>query len=322
MSDPQPPSSAIERWPSLGEIYPYVAARAEALLAHRGPLVTRLARAALSAGHGILAEKPHAMSTAVVVGACVCAGGDWRHAAWPAVAMECVMAAADVLDDVADGNLDLLPEGFSPGAALTAAAGLLALAGEAVVRGEDDDVPPLTAVALARLLGGAFARAAEGQAQGLMPATAPATPVHAYQVASEKSGPLGSLAARLGARTATDDPELVEALSQFGWHLAVHNQLLNDLRDAAPGAPAHKPDVRQGHLTVPIAFAASPGAPVDVSAEALAAWERAERDRIEATGALSVTFALAEAERLKAHRVLDSLKDRRRPVEGLVRLAG
>jgi geranylgeranyl pyrophosphate synthase len=171
-------------------------------------------------------------------------------------------------------------------------------------------------VALADLLGAEFARAANGQAISLQPLLT-ADALTAYRQAAAKSGPLGSLIARLGARTATDDPQIVSLLGQFGRRLAVRSQLLNDARDVAPGATQLKADVRAGARTVPLVFAGSRGAPRGLSESELAAWEEQERARIAAGGGLAAAQALAEAERLGALEALEALERLGCPISGL-----
>jgi len=139
----------------------------------------------------------------------------------------------------------------------------------------------------------------------------------AYRQAAGKSGPLGRLIACLGARTATDNPEIVQLLGEFGRRVALHSQLANDARDAAPSPAALKADVRAGARTVPLAFTGSAGAPPGLTEAQLAEWERSERSRIAAGGGLLAARALAEAERLSALDVLDRLEERGCPVEGL-----
>jgi hypothetical protein len=103
------------------------------------------------------------------------------------------------------------------------------------VRVVEDGASAETGVALADLFGTAFAQAANGQAGNLPPG--PHTdPFVAYQQAAAKSGPLGSLIARLGARTATDDAAIVDLLGEFGRRRAIRSQLLNDAR-ATPRPP-------------------------------------------------------------------------------------
>src|SRR3979411_2918525 len=119
-------------WPSSNEVHAAVRNRLELLLEEQGGLVAHYARRTMSQGSGVLSPRPHSTRTVLVPGACVCAGGDWRAALWPAASAECLMAAADLFDDVADADPGSLVS-TSPGVALTAAAGLLSLAGVAPV---------------------------------------------------------------------------------------------------------------------------------------------------------------------------------------------
>ncbi len=276
-------------WPSSSDVHSAVAERIRRLLDEHGGLVADFGRRTMSLGHGVLSDDPHSFTAVLIPGACLTAGAD-----------------ADPGTLASD----------SPGVALTSAAGLLSLAGVAVVRVTEDGAAPNTAVALAHLLGTEFAHAANGQAANLQPDRT-VDAVTAYLQAAAQSGPLGSLIARLGARTATGNAEIVDLLGQFGRCLAVRSQLLNDARDVAPGAAHLKADVRAGARTVPLAFANSVGAPLGLSAEELAAWETGERARVAAGGGLIAAQALAAAERLRALQALDSLEHLGRPVDGL-----
>jgi geranylgeranyl pyrophosphate synthase len=184
----------------------------------------------------------------------------------------------------------------------------------------DDGATGETIAGLVAILGEGFASAANGQAANLRAGMGQVDPLTAYRQAAAKSGPLGSLIARLGARVATDDPEIVDLLGEFGRRLTVRSQLLNDLRDAAPDASVIKADVRVGARTVPLAFTGSGGAPSTLSGAELAEWERAERERVAAHGGLAAAAALAEAERLAAVEALDRLEALGCPVLGLRQL--
>lgn len=247
------------------------------------------------------------------------------------------MAAADVFDDIADGETEPLTRRFGAGSLLIGTAGLLALAAGVVLRTIDDGLPERTVIDLGRLLSDELAKAADGQARSLEPrgSSSRATPdvtganpravtdaVDAYEVAAAKSGPLGSLAARLGARTASDDSELVRLYGSFGWQFAVYSQLLNDARDAAPSGSRHKRDVREGRQTVPLVFTSSAGAPAHLQGRALREWEERERQRIAVEGGVLAAVALAQAERLRANEVLDALAQTGRSVQVLRQLLG
>ncbi len=289
------------------------------MLGETGDRLALMIRRIMSSDNGVLSGDPRPHVSLVVTAACVSAGGAWQSALWPAAAMECAMAAADVFDDIADGEAAELIGDFGAGAVLVGAAGLLALAAGVVLRGVEDGLPQRTANEFGRMLSQELARAADGQARSLAPATGMDV-VDAYELSAAKSGPIGSLAARLGARTALDDSELLQAYASFGWHLAVYSQLLNDARDARPGGSTGKRDVRAGSRTVPLVYAGSSGAPSDLYGDRLLEWERRERERIAAEGGVLATYALAEAERLRGLAVVDSLAQMGRPVEGLRQL--
>jgi geranylgeranyl pyrophosphate synthase len=308
-------------WPTSREVHAEVGKRITRLLdEHSGP-VADIGRRTLAHGTGLLSQQPHSLTTVMVPGACLSAGGDWRAAVWPAAAAELMMAAADVFDDVADAD-PITGPADSPAVLLTAAAGLLSLAFVAVGRVVEDGASARTAVALTDLLGNEFARAANGQALNLLPAQPDGDALAAYHQAAAKSGPLGSLISRLGARTATDNPVVVDLLGEFGRRLGVRSQLLNDMRDAAPGASQLKADVRAGARTVPLIFTKSTGAPAGLSEAQLAAWEDQERRRIAAGGGLAAALALAEAQRLRAIEALDALENMGCDVAGLRELVG
>lgn len=229
------------------------------------------------------------------------------------------MAAADVFDDIADAEAIALYQRFGQGPVLMGAAGLLTLASDMVLRSADDGLPERTVIALGQLLSIELAHAADGQARSLAP-VGPTDAVGAYRLSAAKSGPLGSLATRLGARTASDDPELLRLYGLYGWHLAVYSQLLNDARDAAPDGSRQKRDVRDGRRTVPLVFVGSSGAPPHLRDDALVEWEDRERRRVADEGGLLAAVALAQAERLRAAEVLDALAQIGKPAPLLRRL--
>jgi geranylgeranyl pyrophosphate synthase len=307
--------------PASADLCSAIAERVERALGESGEALGEVIRFILSSEDRVLSPRARPQSSAVVIAACISARGAWRRALWPAVAMECAMAAADVFDDIADGEATTLSRRFGQGGVLMGAAALLTLATGAVLRGVDDGLSEETVIALGRLLTAELVHAADGQTRFLS-AAASRDAVGAYQLAAAKSGPLGSVAIRLGARTATDDPELLRLYGQFGWHLAVYSQLLNDARDAAPDGSRQKRDVREGRQTVPLVFAGSSGAPRKLSARALAEWEDRERQRVADAGGLAAALALAHAERLRATEVLDGLARLGTHVEPLQLLFG
>src|SRR5216683_1452128 len=106
-------------WPSSRAVHTAVAERIRRLLDEHGGLVADFGRRTMSVGHGVLSDHPHSFTAVLIPGACLAAGADWHAAMWPTAAAECMMAAADLLDDVADNDPGSTPS-ESPGVLLTA----------------------------------------------------------------------------------------------------------------------------------------------------------------------------------------------------------
>src|SRR3990172_12240121 len=63
------------------------------------------------------------------------------------------------------------------------------------------------------------------------------------EIAGAKSGELFALACRCGARLATNDPARLKGFSDFGHHLGILLQILDDLEDLKPGSGVETPDL-------------------------------------------------------------------------------
>jgi geranylgeranyl pyrophosphate synthase len=289
--------------PGSAEANSEVARRVEVLLDGAGEALGAIARAVLGRDGHVLDRTPGPLWTLSVVSACVASGGEWRRALWPAAALDCAMAAADLFDDLADGEAEPLVCQYG-------AAGLLTLAGDAVLRVTEDGVEVGAAQRLGRMLGAHLAHAANGQISSLRGVGGGDEPVvAAYRLSALKSGPLGALAFGLGAVVAGASPPVVEAFHTFGWHVAVRGQIINDTRDAVPNPSSRKRDVLDGVASVPLVFANSRGAPAGLTGSALAEWEVAERLRVAAEGGIIVGELLAEADRRRAEQALDRLAE-------------
>ncbi|MBX6772608.1 MAG: polyprenyl synthetase family protein [Chloroflexi bacterium] len=314
---PREEARAVLEWPASDAVYDSARVRAERLIGEQGPVLAEVARAVLGREQRLLSPKPATLWPIVVARTCASASGDWRHALWPAVGLEVAMAAADLFDDLADGEAIDLLDRFSPGILLTAAVGLLAVGFSAVLRGEEDGCPSALCSRLGRLLGDGIALAVDGQIRSLRGRGQVTDATEAYEIAARKSGPLGELACRIGAMIGTADPSLLDLYGRFGWHLAVAGQLANDAADVLPGSRSWKRDVRDGCPTVPLVYARSTGAPSGLDESSLTAWEEAERQRIVAAGGVLAAETLAIAERLRAEEALTALEAAGRDTAGL-----
>lgn len=294
--------------PTATEINAEVARRLQVLVGEAGEALGAVASFALAREGHALSPAPTSLWPPSVALACVAAGGDWRGALWPAAALECAMVAADLFDDLADGEATDLVRRFGSGGVITGAAGLLSLAGDAVLRATEDGVADATAVRLGRMLGSHLARAADGQTSSLRGVPDGDEPVvAAYRLAALKSGPLGALAFGLGAAVAGASDGALAEFQAFGWHLTVSGQLDNDTRDVLPSHPTRKRDVLDGVATVPLVFANSRGAPSGLDDAALGEWEAAERRRVAEAGGIIIGELLANADRHRAEAALARL---------------
>ncbi len=70
-----------------------------------------------------------------------------------------------------------------------------------------------------------------------------------------KAGSLAAMACQVGAAVAVDDPAILELVGDFGRHVGVVAQLLNDLAGVDPDSASRGSDLRRGKKTLPIAYA-------------------------------------------------------------------
>jgi geranylgeranyl pyrophosphate synthase len=306
----------LSAWPTSSRLHQLVAERLRLAISELSPTIAGLLAAALSKPSGVLSARPHSGTVALVAGCAVSAGAAVEWAAWPAASMEVLLVAADVLDDLADEEIAAYaPRG--PGELVTLGGGLVAIAAGLLGRAAEDGLPAARVAPLVTSFGVRFGEAVAGQIAALGGRRVE-TADEAYELAVGKSGPLGELAAELGAALAGRRATTwLPAYRALGRHFAVWSQLLNDVRDAAPEAPAAKNDVLRAMPTVPLVFAGSYGPPPGLAAADQAGWEAVERQRVADAGGLLAGRALAELHRLKALEELDRLARRGRPVAGL-----
>lgn len=180
-------------------------------------------------------------------------GGDPTAALRAAAAVACVVAAADVVDDLVDDEWGdaTLP----PARALNAVVALPWLVTCCVA-----DLRRVLGAERAALIGDILADgyllAASGEDADLrMEADPGATEMAAHAMTAAKSGGLAALACRAGAAVAFDDAAILEAADDFGTHCGIVAQLLNDLAGVVPGAPLRGGDLLRRKKTLPVAYA-------------------------------------------------------------------
>jgi geranylgeranyl diphosphate synthase, type I len=207
---------------------------------------------------GLLAERGHILAPGgrprwppFVVDTCRVLGGDRAAAAEAAGAVELVATAADILDDLVDGELTV---GLGGPRALNATQALVCLAlGRAL--GVGARAGRERGVLVARALASGALAAQGGEDLDLsLESDAAVTEEAALEMTGRKSGNLVGMACQVGAVLATDDPTVLELVHTFGYCAGVVAQLLNDLLGVDVDPRLRGSDIRRRKKTLPVAY--------------------------------------------------------------------
>ncbi|MCI0438960.1 MAG: polyprenyl synthetase family protein [Chloroflexi bacterium] len=239
------------------------------------------------------------------------AGKDSDEAEPAVAAMEMLLAAYDLVDDIEDDEVPIPCDRRSLGLELEALSGLLMLCHAAIDRLMEKGVPAARALRASRILNSLGVDAIRGQRMDMEMESEQRVSVERAVTASQlKSASLVRCAAELGAAVGTDDGDKIRLYGKFGWHFGLMTQLTNDVYAVWPKGPC-KSDLRLHKKTLPVAFALSipPGssphaevvqrfyseAETGVSAEdvKLALWR---------CGAIHYAWMIAAAEKARAER--------------------
>ena len=188
-----------------------------------------------------------------------------------AIAMECLVCALDVLDDVEDEDQTPVVRELGIPRALNVSTTLLMLALRALLSSPHERDASLLTLRLLDAFQQATLTAASGQHQDLLAEQRRAEHLsqeECIQIATEKAGALMRLACVSGAICAEASDELCERFAQMGELLGVAHQLDNDAHDLYyllyqhPDVLTHtitKSDLSRSKKTLPVALAAKRG---------------------------------------------------------------
>ena len=173
---------------------------------------------------------------------CQAAGGDPGWAADLAAAWLLYYSAAHVFDSVEDQDQ---PEAWwaasRPGVAINVATGLLFSASLGLQRLFEHQQTHQVAHLVIQDFNQSLLVMSSGQHADLVN---PLPGLEQWlEIAGAKSGEFFALACRSGARLATDDLARLKGFSDFGRHLGILLQILDDLEDLKPGSGAEMPDL-------------------------------------------------------------------------------
>ncbi|MBI4493321.1 MAG: polyprenyl synthetase family protein [Chloroflexi bacterium] len=188
-----------------------------------------------------------------VLDPCEALGGDPEAAIGAAAAVEFAISSTDIADDIADDEWDSRIGQWTR--ALNASMALSWL-GQYCACQLAGRLGAERARLIGLLLAEGMVTSCTGQDLDLMFETrSEVSEEMAHEMTRWKSGSLVAMACKVGAAVATDNPAVLEVVGQFGTHVGVVGQLLNDLAGVAPDDPARGSDLRRRKKTLPVAYA-------------------------------------------------------------------
>ncbi|GEM_PF-3561511 len=245
-------------------------------------------------------------------------------------AMEFLLAAGDVLDDLQDSAPTLDVPHWSgercPSVQQTEVLTALLLLSERALVSVSESIPSRQRVLRAISLFSEFKmRAFAGQYSDVRSsAKAVGGPATSSEITKQKSGSVGRCAGMLGASLASDDPEVISLVGDFGEHFAIASQMNNDIADLWPSSGKLN-DLTQLRNTAPIAFALAVTSPArPIASQALRAMQTTDqdnrpslhpeleqaRDEVFRSGGVQFAIALTAVQLTKARTIGRKLQQR------------
>jgi geranylgeranyl pyrophosphate synthase len=221
--------------PDMGSFYDLVK---EPLTQDRRGLATEIA-------HG----RPWPLLPLIV---CEAISGHCEHALPAAAALQLLMAAGDVFDDIEDADSsESLPARYGSAVATSVATTLLALAERAITRLKARGVEDNIIVRVMDTVNSYYTTACAGQHLDLCLAPRITVSEDVYlRVAGMKSASQVECACHIGALLATASKELIDIFGRFGHNLGMAAQITNDIQGVTRGS-----DITKHKITLPVIYA-------------------------------------------------------------------
>ena len=159
---------------------------------------------------------------------------DLVHASSVAIAVECLICALDLLDDVEDGDQTPIVKELGPARVLNVSTTLLTLTQRMILSLAQSEFPAASILRLLNALQESLLIATTGQQRDLLgeqKAIEQVTVEECIEIAAEKAGALMGLACRMGALCAGADAEVCKHYESLGQLLGIAHQLDNDCHD-------------------------------------------------------------------------------------------
>jgi len=213
-----------------------------------------LIRAALTQGRrGLGAEvayaKPLPLLLLVV---CEAISGHYEHALPAAAALQLLMAAGDVFDDIEDADSsESLPARYGPAIAINVANTLITMGEAAITRLKARGVADCTIVRVMDVVNSYCTTACAGQHLDLSLTSKMDISEDIYvRVTGMKSASQVECACHIGALLANANQELIDIFALFGHTLGIAAQIANDIRGVTRGS-----DIVKHKITLPVIYA-------------------------------------------------------------------
>ena len=229
-----------------------------------------------------------------------------------AIAVECLICALDLLDDVEDGDQTPIMKELGTARVLNVSTTLLMLAQRMILSLAHSEFPAGTILRLLDALQESLLIATTGQQRDLLgeqKAIEQMTVEECIEIATEKAGALMSLACRMGALCAGADDEVCKHYASLGQLLGIAHQLDNDchdlyylLQEESVAQPidegrvisrSGKTDIIRGKKTLPVVLAAQSQGVLkfdDMAMEKNAAEQKALQEGIMAGWGISLLY--------------------------------
>jgi geranylgeranyl pyrophosphate synthase len=191
----------------------------------------------------------------------LCAEVDPEESGAAALAVECLICATDLLDDVMDEDRTPLIARLGEARTVNVALALLSLSQRLLLGRPVRRFASALPLRLLDTTQQALLQAVVGQHQDLLAERHPARALSredCLEIAAAKAGSLLGLACRLAALCARVEEALVERCAELGHLLGIAAQLDNDAHDLSRllrGTDSCKSDLRRGKKTLPVVLA-------------------------------------------------------------------
>ncbi len=176
---------------------------------------------------------------------CEAISGRYEQALPAAAALQLLISAGDVFDDIEDADSpESLSAKYGPAIATNVATTLLILAERGITRLKIKGVEDCMIVQVMDAVNSYYTTACIGQHLDLSLSSKMDVPEDIYiKIASMKSASQIECACHIGALLATADQELVKTLALFGHNLGMAAQITNDILGVTSGSDILKPKI-------------------------------------------------------------------------------